>query len=387
MRRKKKPSTNFKVFELKLRNTNPEYFRNLFLEAKWLSNSIISSEHIFNYDQKTREVDICVAGQKENRQLKTISSQMKQGILFRIQNNIKGLSVRKKKGAKVGRLKFVKEINSIPLCNQTFVIKGNKVRLQKHKQWFQIRGVEQLGKEPDIRCGTLIRKPSGIYLHVCIAVEKTESVPTIANIGLDFGVKDHLTFSDGTKINFSAKDQEKKIRKAHKNISRKQSKSHNWYKAKRQLKKKYEKLNNIKKDASNKIISSLKFFNIVFQDEMIFNWQKGLFGRQIQSSILGRVKLMLQKNTNNLMIDRSLRTTKACFACGKVNDIKLKDRTYSCDCGYSCDRDIHSARNMLMFAGLEQASVERESDFQKIVHSIQCKHLSVKQEASPFRAE
>lgn len=387
MRRKKKSTTNFKVFELKLKNMNPEYFRSLFLEAKWLSNSVISSEDIFKYDLKHGFVNILKDGEIEVRQLKVLSSQMKQNIIFRIQDNIKGLSSKKKKGAKVGRLKFIKEVNSIPLSNQTFTIKGNRVKFQKHKQWFHIRGVEQLGENPDIRCGTLVRKPSGIYLHVCIVVEKQEQTPTIADIGLDFGIKDHLTFSDGTKINFSAKDQEKKIRKAHKDLSRKQSKSHNWYKAKRQLKKKYEKLNNIKKDASNKIVSSLKFFNIVFQDEMISNWQKGFFGKQIQSSILGRIKLMLQKNTNNLMIDRSLRTTKACFVCGQVNDIKLKDRTYSCDCGYSCDRDIHSARNMLMFAGLEQASVERESDFQKIVYSIQCKHLSVKQEALSFRAE
>lgn len=387
MRRNKKSSTNFKVFELKIKNTNKQYFANLFLEAKWLSNSVISSEDIFKYNLKQSCIGVLKDDKIEIRSINTLSSQMKQNIIFRIQDNIRGLSAKKKKGAKVGRLRFVKEVNSIPLSNQTFTIKGNKVKFQKHKQWFQVRGVEQLGENPDIRCGTLIRKPSGIHLHVCIAVQKQEPIPTIADIGLDFGIKDHFTFSDGTKINFSAKEQERKIRKAQKDLSRKQSKSHNWYKSRRQLKKKYEKLNNIKKDASNKIISSLKHFNIVFQDEMIANWQKGLFGRQVQSSILGRIKATLQKNTANLMIDRSLRTTKTCFVCGQVNDIKLKDRTYSCDCGYSCDRDIHSARNMLRFAGLEQASVERESDFQRVLSSIQCKHLSVKQEASSFRTE
>lgn len=189
----------------------------------------------------------------------------------------------------------------------------------------------------------------------------------------------------GRSVN--AKEQEKRIRKANKNLSRKNKGSRNRIKAKNKLKKEYQKMNNIKKDASNKLISALKNFKIAFQDEMISNWQKGLFGKQVQHTILGRVKSMLQKNTDNLMLDRKIPTTQTCRECGRLNKHRLSERVYSCECGYSCDRDTHSARNMLWFSGLERASVEKESDLWRILSGIQSKHLSVKQVAPSFTAE
>lgn len=387
MKSKEKSSKNFKVIELKLKNTDKEYFNRLFLEAKWLANHILSQDDLFSFDTKSNNVIVKTPDGEDIRDLNAISSQMKQNLFFSIRDNIKGLSAKKKNGFKVGRLKFKKEVNSIPLSNQTFRIKGNKVKLQKNKSWFKFRGADQLPENPDIRCGTLIRKPDGIYIHVCIAVEIKEKKQTVGNIGLDIGIKDHFTFSDGSKVSFSAKEQERKIRKANQNLSRKKKGSNNWLKAKDKLKKEHQKMNNIKKDASNKLISALSNFKVAFQDEMISNWQKGLFGKQVQHTILGRVKSMLQKNTDNLMLDRSLPTTQACRECGRLNKHKLSERVYKCECGYHCDRDKHSALNMLWFSGLEQASVERESDLWRVLSGIQSKHLSVKQEASSFMAE
>ena len=46
-------------------------------------------------------------------------------------------------------------------------------------------------------------------------------------------------------------------------------------------------------------------------------------------------------------------TTKTCSRCGKKKDLRLSDRTYSCDsCGLSLDRDRGAARNVLK-TGLE----------------------------------
>lgn len=387
MKSKEKSTKNFRVIELKLKNTDKEYFNRLFLESKWLANHILSQEDIFSFDTKTNQVIVKTPDGDEQRELSFISSQMKQQIFRKITDSIKGLSKRKMQGFKVGRLKFKSEVNSIHLSNQTFKIKGSKIKFQRNKYWFQFRGADQLPEDLDIRCGVLIRKPDGIYLHVCIAVEPQPKKQTIGNIGLDIGIKDHFTFSDGSKVSFTAKEQEKKIRKANQELSRKKKGSKNWIKAKNQLKKKYHKMNNIKKDASNKLISALSNFKIAFQDEMISGWHKGLFGKQVQYTILGRVKFMLQKNIDNLMLDRSLPTTQTCRECGRLNKHKLSERVYKCECGYSCDRDTHSAINMLWFSGLEQASVERESDLWSVLSRIQSKHLSMKQEAPLFTAE
>lgn len=203
MEQKEKSIRNFKVIELKLKNTDKEYFNRLFLEAKWLSNHILSQDDLFSFDTKVSKVIVKTPEGESERELTSLSSQMKQTVFFNIRDNIKGLSARKKKGFKVGKLKFKEEVNSIPLSNQTFTIKGNKVKFQKNKSWFNFRGSDQLPENPDIRCGVLVRKPDGICLHVCIAVETKPKKQTVGNIGLDIGIKDHFVFSEGSKVSFT----------------------------------------------------------------------------------------------------------------------------------------------------------------------------------------
>lgn len=231
----------------------------------------------------------------------------------------------------------------------------------------------------DIRKADLVRKPSGVYLHVCLRVPTEPKPEPKGAIGLDMGIADALVFSDGTTINYSADDT--KLRKLHKELSRKKKGSNNWYKARHQLRREYERLDNRKADAVNKLIHSLKVYNVVFQDEMISGWQKGWFGKQVHRSILGRLKSALQHNPDNLMLSKSLPTTQLCPECSTLNRMSLEARTYKCDCGYTQNRDVHAAKNMLIFAGQELAPVERVEDVFRALSSIQNAHLSVKQEA------
>ena len=116
-----------------------------------------------------------------------------------------------------------------------------------------------------------------------------------------------------------------------------------------------------------------------FQDENISEWKKKKrskktvkkvncfsFGKQIQSSYLGRVKakLVSLENDKSFKISKWSPTTKFCPECGCLNKIGLDERIYHCDCGYSYDRDVHAAKNVKLFGStkraecLEQASVE-----------------------------
>jgi hypothetical protein len=81
-----------------------EYLNRLFLEAKWLRNYIISRDDIFNEsDKHTSVIVLNKDGEQEERDLKFLSSQMKQGILEQIKNDILGLSASKEKGRRVGK--------------------------------------------------------------------------------------------------------------------------------------------------------------------------------------------------------------------------------------------------------------------------------------------
>ena len=87
------------------------------------------------------------------------------------------------------------------------------------------------------------------------------------------------------------------------------------------------------------------------QDENLSGWHKGLFGRTVQHSVLGLVKAKLIHNERVTVLSSREPTTKYCPVCGKLKkDITLADRTYECPCGYSEDRDIHAARNMILLA-------------------------------------
>ena len=53
-----------------------------------------------------------------------------------------------------------------------------------------------------------------------------------------------------------------------------------------------------------------------------------------------------------MMLDKYIPTTKWCPSCHKLNELSLNDRTYKCECSYQEDRDIHSAKNMLVIKNL-----------------------------------
>ena len=72
-----------------------------------------------------------------------------------------------------------------------------------------------------------------------------------------------------------------------------------------------------------------------------------MFGKQVQYSILGRVKAKLVNNPRVVVLDRSVPTTQYCPDCGALNKHGLDKRVYSCSCGYSMDRDTHAAMNMI----------------------------------------
>ena len=113
---------------------------------------------------------------------------------------------------------------------------------------------------------------------------------------------------------------------------------------------------------------------MVIQDENIKGWHKGLFGREVQNSALGMLKRKLQTSPNVLVIDRFFPSTKMCPVCGHMHEgITLSDRTFTCPtCGYTEDRDVKSAKTLLLAGeheiacrcpGQTPTPVERMSDF------------------------
>ena len=104
-------------------------------------------------------------------------------------------------------------------------------------------------------------------------------------------------------------------------------------------------------DKANKIVHQFKQYDRIYmQDEQLSNWQKNGFGKQVQHSCLGTMKAKLKMLPQTVVIDKWIPTTKLCPDCGKLLDLSLADRTVECSGGYVEDRDIHSAKNMIVIA-------------------------------------
>ena len=95
-------------------------------------------------------------------------SQMKEEIIDRTIDNIKGLSKLKERGYKTGKLKFKKYITSIPLkqYNNTYkIINNNYIKIQGIKQKLKVNGLYNLNLlEP--ANALLINKNNDYYIYM-----------------------------------------------------------------------------------------------------------------------------------------------------------------------------------------------------------------------------
>ena len=350
-----------KIQENKLSKAKLEKLYRCFLEAKWLSNAVIASETLTLED--TSSVQIKVKDSFEVRPINTLSAQMKQSVVDSVKTNVSNLSKAKKKGLKVGRLQFKSECNRINLkqFGQTYDIKSkNKIRVQ-NIGILVVNGLEQINlDEVEFANAKLIKKSSGFYIHLIVYTKKqSQSEISKKVLGLDMGIKDQLTFSNGVKVNFYLEESEQL-----KGLMRKlssQVKGSNRYKyTLARIKRIYEHYNNKKNDVVNKLNSVLeKNYIICFQDELLRQWQqkkskcKFSFGRKVQHGILGRVKDKLKKNDSNIMLESSVPTTQTCPVCRCLTKHSLDKRKYRCEqCGFeNPDRDVHSANMMVLLSG------------------------------------
>ena len=215
----------------------------------------------------------------------------------------------------------------------------------------------------------------------------TENKP---DIGIDFGIKTAITTSQGEKFDISVREQER-LKGLQRKLARQLKGSEGWRDTKHRIQREYERLSNKRKAIANQvyhdIVTGRKL--IVMQDENIKGWHKGLFGKQVQNSALGTLKRKLMANEKVHVIYRFFPSTRMCI-CGHMHEsITLSDRVFVCpSCGYTEDRDVKSAKTLLLagkheiactLPGQKRTPVELMSDFD--VSYEAWKHSASKPEA------
>jgi putative transposase len=341
----------------------------MFVEAKWIWNDALGwcsqSEENKPWDYKL--TNIVHHFDKDNNsvehKLQYLHSQMKQEVIKLLCTNIKALSSLKKKGHKVGRVRFKSNFDSLHVkqcTNTSLKLKsGRYCKIPKISGLVRVNGLSQFINKPEIEiaCFDILNTPLGYYISFCTYQDKKYiEKRKLKNkaIGIDFGCSTSFTTSEGKKYNCIIEESgrlkhlQRKLTKK-KGFKRGDKKSNNYMKLLCKIRREYASMGNRKNDLANKTAHELSDFStVVIQDEQISSWSRTGHGKKVQHSILGRVKSRLLSKPNAAVINRYAPTTKLCTKCGTVNrSLSLYDRVFRCSCGAEEDRDIHAAKNMV----------------------------------------
>lgn len=352
---------DLKIVTNKLSSTQREALERLFVEAKWVYNDAIGSDDIFKYQVPKKTVAVHTSDGVEQREFKVLGSQMKQSIVAGARSSIRTLASLKEKGKKVGKLKFKSKYTSINLkqAGTTYKIRGSKARIQNIPGWIRVRGVSQI-EGTELANAKLVRRPDGFHLLVT-TYRFTNEIPSQIKyegaVGVDFGVKTSFTLSTGEKFDIAVGETER-LKRLQRKLARQEKGSNNYMKTQDKISREYQHITNRRDDIANKLSHEILGYEQVFiQDENIAGWRskRGFArgGRKIQRSVLGRVKTRLSSNPRVTVLAKHIATTATCV-CGVKTKHTPDKRIFVCaSCGYSDDRDIHAAKNMIRLSGVD----------------------------------
>jgi len=204
----------------------------------------------------------------------------------------------------------------------------------------------------------LVRRADGYYLQFGVKADrKIEHVSTGKQVGIDAGLTSFLADSNGNTVDNPRflRKAEKKLKRLHRQVSRKKKKSSNRKKARKKLAKAYLKVTRQREDFARKTANTLITSHdlIAYEDLKIRNMVKN---RHLAKSIhdagwgifLHWVKAYGAMHDIPVIAVPAQYTSQNCSACGTLVKKSLSVRTHMCTgCGVVLDRDLNAALNIL----------------------------------------
>lgn len=358
---------------------------NMFCQGKWCYNAFLaelnSGKKSKDIDQQPRKVPVKCGDEWEERDIDALGSLMKSGIFKRVSAQLKGLSTKKKRGEKVGALKFKSSMDSIPLRRRgegySFKDGANKpynyVRFTNNVSWYRVRGGEQIlelfARYGEQNCefadAKLIDDGYGdYYLQVTVFTPYPAREPTGLVCSLDFGASDeaHITTSDGEVVTWKFLESERLKEAQRKNQSfrnwsgEREKKARSSKACKRIIHDEYARIKNAKDDAAAKFVHGLfeLYDFVILQDEQLSAWHcDERYSSSVHHSIMGRILSRLKKHPRAIIIDKWAPTTKVCSCCGHVvaDGLPVEVREWECpECGAVLHRDVNACDVMFLEA-------------------------------------
>ena len=245
-----------------------------------------------------------------------------------------------------------------------------KLKLKKDKPHIQIPNLglvrmrEKLRFDGKILSAKIFTKGNKWFVSIAVELDDTQKpLPkTGKSVGLDLGITDLATLSDGTKIKAlkPLKNKLKKLQRLSKSLSRKQKGSNNRAKAKAKLSRLHHKIGCIRKDFLHKLTTNLvkSYDTIAIEDLNVKGMVKNRkLARSIHDLGFYEFKRQLIYKANQWgktvkELDRFYPSSKTCHCCNhKVDELPLNIRNWQCpSCNTTHDRDINASVNILNHA-------------------------------------
>lgn len=272
-------------------------------------------------------------------------------------------------------------------CKDSFYV--NYESLRRTKDGFRgekLGNVKTCRPLPKIKKGEHYSNPriyyDGKYWYLSVSYEKEfkQVELTDESLGIDLGIKDLAIVSNGKvykNINKTkeVKRLEKKLIREQRKLSRKIERNIAGYTKNRKpiykkplkemknivkqqeiIKNLYKRLSDIRKNHLHQTTSDIvktKPYRIVMEDLNVKGMMKNQYlAKSIASQCFYEFKRQMKYKCERLGIsfvevDRWYPSSKTCSHCGKIKkDLKLSDRTFHCECGFTLDRDLNASINL-----------------------------------------
>lgn len=231
-------------------------------------------------------------------------------------------------------------------------------------RWVQVPRVGKLKCFERLNFGTLkpksltiSRQADSWFVSFKIEVPEADKREPIISVGVDLGIKELATLSNGEVIpNLkplrSALGQLKQLSRS---VSRKVKGSKSRETAKKQLARFHKRVSDLRKNYLHRLTTYLaKNFDVICIEDL--NVSGMLKNRKLSRAIaelgLFEFKRQLEYKTKLygsqlVVISRWFPSSKTCSNCGHEQSMTLKDRTYVCgNCNHIEDRDLNAAKNI-----------------------------------------
>lgn len=227
---------------------------------------------------------------------------------------------------------------------------------------------------------TIIKTADGRYFASFVVEASDETQPPAldangdeAEVGLDLGLSAFAVDQHGNTITNPKflRRAERKLKRAHRAVSRKQKGSKNRDKARRKLARQHGKVADTRLNWLHQETTRLVRENqvIVVEDLAVSGLARTHLAKSVYDASWGTFRRLLTEKATRcgrelVVIDRWLPTSKTCSGCGASKDsMPLSVRVFECvACGLVLDRDVNAARNILAAGRKLAAETRREAE-------------------------